>query len=75
MAKTKKQLVKQYEQQDAWKKEKLDTIRFYTPKGKRDIIKQAARERGLSMNKYINALIDADLEKHPVNPNKITYFR
>lgn len=40
-----------------------DRINLAVKKGKKDRIKEKADEMGISINAYINALIDADLNK------------
>lgn len=41
--------------------QKLDDIRIRVPKGKKDKIKAYAESKGLSLNAYINELIDRDM--------------
>ena len=38
--------------------EKLENIAIYVPKGKRQILKDAAAERGLSVNKFIIQVLE-----------------
>lgn len=40
-----------------------DQVRYLVPKGKKEIIKAAAARRGVSVNAYINAAVDAALAK------------
>lgn len=45
-------------------KETYDTIKIQVPKGKRDIIKKQAKDKGYkSVNAYINNLISKDMEQ------------
>ncbi len=41
--------------------DKLENIAIYVPKGKRQIIKDAAAERGLSVNKFIIQTLEEKL--------------
>jgi len=43
-------------------KNNLDDIKIRVPKGKRDKIKAHAESKGMSLNAYINDLIDKDME-------------
>ena len=38
-----------------------DRLNMYVPKGKRDIIKQVASERNMSLNEFVNYCIDKEL--------------
>ena len=40
-----------------------DQVRLIVKKGKKDEIKARAESKGMSLNGYINALIDADMGK------------
>ena len=52
---------------DAYKndfiRQKYDEIKVVVPKGKRDLIRAYASERGESVNAFINRLIDAEMKK------------
>jgi predicted DNA binding CopG/RHH family protein len=43
--------------------DKLDRVVFYLEKGKKDRIKAHAESMGMSLNAYINDLIDKDMGK------------
>ena len=51
-----------YEVIERYKKKAYDRMSFMFKKGKKDLIKKRADSLGLSMNAYINALIDEDLK-------------
>lgn len=54
----------QYEYQNNWVKDNKDTLRFLVPKGQKAIIEEHYRRKGYkSLNAYINALIQADMEQ------------
>lgn len=53
----------QFAYQNKYNKEKYDSVTIVVPKGEKDVIKQAAKERGKSVSEYIRDLIKADLEK------------
>lgn len=61
MAENKKEF-NQIEYQNKYIKEKYDRVGLTMPKGKKEIIKARALEEGLSINEYINALIDKDIQ-------------
>jgi hypothetical protein len=46
-------------------KKNYDRLAVFVPKGDREIIKAAAKSRGLSTNEYIIRLIYRELGKHP----------
>ena len=52
----------QIEYQNKYIKEKYDRVGLTMPKGKKGIIKARALEEGMSINEYINALIDKDIQ-------------
>jgi len=52
----------QIEYQNKYIKEKYDRVGLTMPKGKKEIIKARALEEGMSINEYINALIDKDIQ-------------
>ena len=52
----------QIEYQNKYIKEKYDRVGLTMPKGKKEIIKVRALEEGMSINEYINALIDKDIQ-------------
>ena len=52
----------QIEYQNKYIKEKYDREGLTMPKGKKEIIKARALEEGMSINEYINALIDKDIQ-------------
>ena len=41
-----------------WQKENVDRVNLTMPKGKKDIIRAHAKERGESLNSFINRAID-----------------
>ena len=61
MAENKKEF-NQIEYQNKYIKEKYDRVGLTMPKGKKQIIKARAIEEGMSINEYINALIDKDIQ-------------
>lgn len=44
-------------------KKAYDDIRLQVKKGQKDIIRQRAESKGMSLNGYINALIEADMKQ------------
>lgn len=44
-------------------KKAYDQLRVVVKKGQREVIKQHAASKGLSLNGYINQLIDDDMKK------------
>lgn len=45
-------------------KDTYDTVKIQFPKGYKELLKQKAKEQGYkSMNGYIKALVDADMQK------------
>lgn len=52
----------QIEYQNKYIKEKYDRVGLTMPKGKKEIIKARSLEEGMSINEYINALIDKDIQ-------------
>ena len=51
----------QIQYQNQYNKEKYDRVNLTMPKGKKDLLKTAAAERNMSVNEFINALIDKEL--------------
>lgn len=49
--------------QNTYIKEKYDRINLTVQKGRKEEIKKKAAETGKSVNEYINALIEKDLQK------------
>ena len=45
-----------------YKKKTYDTIQILVKKGRRDIIKQYAKEHGKGLNEFINELIEREME-------------
>lgn len=43
--------------------DKLDRVVFYVNKGDRDLIKAYAEQHGMSLNGYINKLVEDDMNK------------
>ncbi len=48
---------------NSWIAEKLDRVNLTMPKGKKEQIKAAAEQIGMSLNSYINAAIDEKMER------------
>lgn len=46
---------------DRYNKKAYDDIKLRVPKGKKDKIKAHAESKGMSLNAYINELIDRDM--------------
>ncbi len=44
-------------------KKAYDDIRLQVKKGQKDIIRKHAESKGMSLNGYINALIEADMKQ------------
>lgn len=40
----------------------VDTVRFYVPKGQKDVLKAEAKKRGISLNKMITDALQAYLD-------------
>nr|WP_315104190.1 hypothetical protein [uncultured Catonella sp.] len=70
MAQNKKEF-NQIEYQNKYIKEKYDRVGLTMPKGKKEIIKARALEEGMSINEYINALIDKDIQANNKNNTPI----
>ena len=49
---------------EKYRKEKIDTILIKTPKGKKDEIKNAAAQKGMSMNQFIINAIEAAMNNN-----------
>ncbi len=47
--------------QNDYKRDKYDRMELILPKGRKAIIKERAKEAGLSMSEYINMLIEKEL--------------
>ena len=58
MARTKNPEFNQIKYQNNFNKENYDRIEFITPKGKKAVIKDAAKAAGQSTSEYINQAID-----------------
>lgn len=54
----------QIKYQNKYIKEKYDRVGLTMPKGKKEVIKARALEEGMSINEYINSLIDKDMQKN-----------
>ena len=48
--------------QNDYIKEKYDRINLTVPKGRKEKIKEKAASMGMSVNEYINSLIDNDMK-------------
>lgn len=46
-----------------WNAKTYDQLRVNVKKGQRDVIRKHAEAQGLSLNGYINKLIDEDMKK------------
>lgn len=46
-----------------WLSEKVESITFRVPKGKKEIIQRYAAEQGESVNAFINRAVDKEMEK------------
>ena len=46
-----------------WLSEKVESITFRVPKGKKEIIQRYAAEHGESVNAFINRAVDKEMEK------------
>lgn len=64
MAQNKKEF-NQIEYQNKYIKEKYDRVGLTMPKGKKEVIKARAIAEDMSINEYINALIDKDIQASP----------
>ena len=54
----------QIKYQNKYIKEKYDRVGLTMPKGKKEVIKSRALEEGMSINEYINSLINKDIQKN-----------
>lgn len=54
----------QIKYQNKYIKEKYDRVGLTMPKGKKEVIKSRALEKGMSINEYINSLINKDIQKN-----------
>lgn len=50
--------------QNKWVAKAYDRITLLVAKDKKDVIKAYAENKGLSLNGYINQLIEKDMENH-----------
>lgn len=50
---------------DANLKERYDRIQLVVPKGKKELIQSAAKQKGMSTNEFINQIIDKALQSDP----------
>lgn len=57
---------KKEDYRNRWQKENQDRLIVMVPKGRKDKIKIHAEKLGMSMNAYINMLIDKDMGSLPV---------
>ena len=48
--------------QNSYIRKKYDRINLVVPKGRKEEIKKKALSEGISVNKYINSLIDNDMK-------------
>ena len=46
-----------------WNAKAYEELKIFVKRGKKDIIKARAAEQGLSINAYVNQLINNDLEE------------
>ncbi len=46
-----------------WNAKNYDQLRINVKKGQRDVIRKHAESKGMSLNGYINALIEADMKQ------------
>ncbi|MCD7825696.1 MAG: hypothetical protein LUH14_07045 [Clostridiaceae bacterium] len=53
---------KQFAYQNCYIKENYDRINLIVPKGRKKEIKEKAAAEGKSVNRYINGLIDTDMQ-------------
>ena len=60
----------QKEANTKWRKKVYDQIPINTPKGKREIIKEYALKRGITLNAYLNLAIDNQLKKDGFDPSE-----
>lgn len=58
MSKQKSEDFDQVVYQNQYNKEKYDRFSLILPKGKKDELKTIAKERGMSLNEFINMAID-----------------
>ena len=52
---------KQTEWSNAYKKKAYDEVRFVVPKGRGQVIKEWAAQKGMSVSSYVKTLILADM--------------
>ena len=57
-----------------WDTANLDRISIAIPKGRKELIKQAADQESQSVNKFILGLIDAELERRGLGSGKSEDF-
>lgn len=55
------------ESKNKYNKKAYDRINVMLPKGKKEIFVKVAQSKGLSLNGYINMLLNADLEYRNAN--------
>ena len=53
----------QVKYQNEYNRQNYDRFSLMLPKGKKELIKEAAKAVGLSMNEYINKIIDEKLNQ------------
>lgn len=51
---------------NAYAKRNYDDVRLQVKKGQKEVIRQYAESKGMSLNGYINSLIEADMKAQPV---------
>lgn len=47
-----------------YEEEKVESVRFRVPKGKKRLIQKCAKENGESVNGLLNRLVDDEIAKH-----------
>lgn len=55
------------EAKQRYNEQHYDQIKFYSPKGSRDIIQQLAAASGQSMAEYIRTLVIRDADRHGID--------
>ncbi len=58
-----KETFNQIKYQNEYNRQKYDTILVTLPKGKKDKVKKRASSLGKSVSRYINDMIDRDIEE------------
>lgn len=60
----------QFKRQNEFNRDNYDRYSVMFPKGMKQVYKELAEARGYTLNGLINALLDAELKKFPIDSRK-----